>query len=474
MRLLNFIVIALSISCPCIASGQQGITQPNILLIYADDLGYGDLASYGHPVIKTPNLDALAARGLRLTNYYAPSALCSPSRAGLLTGRHPYRTGIETWIPEGSGIYLRTEEVTLAEVLASVGYQTALIGKWHLNSDLGSAAEPQPGDQGFDYFYGHNAFQIPSNRNPTNLFRNGAALKMQEGYTAQLYADEAIAWLERRDESRPFFLYLSMAEPHTAIENPPAYNEQYSDFTNGPIIPITSAGGEIPKNKLVARGPGEYYANITYMDAQLGRVLQLLKDLSVDEETVVVFASDNGPVTANWFNWWEVNAYGETGGLRGRKHLLYEGGIKVPAIVRYPGVTTPGTESNEFIIGTDFFATLAKIGGGDIPADRPIDGLDVRPVLAGGKLPSRSAFWALPSESDLEFAVRQGQWKLLLNTNREARELYNLDEDPLELFNLLEDNPRMAQQLNDFFKLTLSSMEADPFRPHRKSSPPLN
>ena len=280
--------------------------------------------------------------------------------------------------------------------------------------------------------------------------------------------------MEGRDESKPFFLYLSMAEPHTVIENPPAFNELYSNFTNGPIIPITSASGGIPKNKLVARGPGEYYANITYMDAQLGRVLKLLKDLSIDEETVVVFASDNGPVTSNWINWWEVNAYGETGGLRGRKHFLYEGGIKVPAIVRYPGVTTPGTESNELIVGTDFFATLAKIGGGDIPTDRPIDSLDIRPVLAGGKMPSRSAFWALSSESNLEFAVRQGQWKLLLDSNKEARELYNLDEDPLELFNLLKVNPRMAQQLNDFFTLTLSSIEADPFRPQQKPSPPLN
>lgn len=167
-------------------------TQPNILLTYVDDLGYGDLASYGHPVIKTPNLDALAADGLKLTNYYAPSALCSPSRAGLLTGRNPYRTGIKSWIPEGSEIFLRSDEVTLAEVLKAAGYATAHIGKWHLNSDLGSDNEPQPTDQGFDYFYGHNAFQIPTNRNPTNLYRNGVALEVQEGYTAELYANEAI------------------------------------------------------------------------------------------------------------------------------------------------------------------------------------------------------------------------------------------------------------------------------------------
>ncbi|MFT5132445.1 MAG: arylsulfatase A-like enzyme [Gammaproteobacteria bacterium] len=465
MKILNYVVIALILSYPCFASAQQDITQPNILLIYVDDLGYGDLASYGHPVIKTPNLDALADKGLRLTNYYAPSALCSPSRAALLTGRHPYRTGIESWIPAGSGIYLHAEEVTLAEVLVSVGYQSALIGKWHLNSNLGSDTEPQPGNQGFGYFYGHNAFQIPSNRNPTNLFRNGKALEMQEGYTAQLYADEAIAWLSRRDKSKPFFLYLSMAEPHTAIENPAAFNEQYATFTNGPIIPITSTDGNIPKDKLVARGPGEYYANITYMDEQLGRVLQSLKDLSIDEETVIVFASDNGPVTANWINWWEVNAYGETGGLRGRKHFLYEGGIKVPAIIKYPGVTAPGSVSNELIVGTDFFATLAKIGGAEIPTDRPIDSLDIMPILAGGKMPSRSAFWALPSESELEFAVRQGEWKLLLDRNKKAKELYNLDEDPLEFFNLLNTHPAIAQQLIESFNQTLSSIEADPFKP---------
>jgi arylsulfatase A-like enzyme len=142
----------------------QAQTRPNILLIYVDDLGYGDLGSFGHPVIQTPNIDRLASEGVTLTNYYAPSALCSPSRAGLLTGRIPYRTGIRSWIPEGTDIYLHDEEITLAEVLKSVGYATAIVGKWHLNSDLGSKDEPQPTDQGFDYFYGHNAFQIPANR----------------------------------------------------------------------------------------------------------------------------------------------------------------------------------------------------------------------------------------------------------------------------------------------------------------------
>ena len=212
--------------------------RPNVVLINVDDLGYGDLGCYGHRVIRTPNLDKLASQGLRFTQFYAPSALCSPSRAGLLTGRTPYRTGIKSWIPGNSGIYLHKSEITLAALLKRSGYATALIGKWHLNSDLGDAAQPQPRDHGFDYSYGHNAFQLPTNHNPTNVYRNGQLLPPQEGYTAQLYADEAIRWLEQRAAGEPFFLYLAPAEPHTSIANPPEFNAMYSGYTRGPVVPI--------------------------------------------------------------------------------------------------------------------------------------------------------------------------------------------------------------------------------------------
>jgi arylsulfatase A-like enzyme len=448
-----------------VAADGHAATQPNILLIYVDDLGYGDLGSYGHPVLRTPNIDALANDGLRLTNYYAPSALCSPSRAGLLTGRYPYRTGIKSWIPEGSDIYLHDEEITLAEILRSVGYATAHIGKWHLNSDLGSSTEPQPTDQGFDYFYGHNAFQIPTNHNPTNVFRNGVSLGVQKGYTADLYADESIAWLQQQGRNKPFFLYLSMAEPHTTFENPTEYNQMYAEFTDGPIVPIESGSSVPPKATLVPRGPGEYYANVTYMDFQLGRVMQALDDMGIADETVVVFASDNGPVTSAWLQWYETNAYGSTGGLRGRKHFLYEGGIKVPAIIRYPGVTRPGTSSDALALGTDIFTTLVNIGGGEIPQDRPIDGIDIRALLAGDDLPERAVFWSLQSHGELEFAVRRGAWKLLLDRDHEPRELYNLDEDPLEFFNLLDANQVIAQQLKSYFNGMITSIENDPVRP---------
>ena len=222
------------------------IGAPNVLLIYTDDLGYGDLGCYGHPVIKTPHIDKLAQDGLKLTNYYAPSALCSPSRAALLTGRTPYRTGVQSWIPEDTGIYLHKQETTIAELLKENGYATALIGKWHLNSDLGDPEEPQPSDHGFDYSYGNNAFQTPTNRNPDNLFRNGEALGVVEGFTSELYADESIRWLKQRKiKNEPFFLYLSMNEPHTPLENPDHFNAMYSDFSYGGIVPIPS-GGPIP------------------------------------------------------------------------------------------------------------------------------------------------------------------------------------------------------------------------------------
>ncbi|RLA33077.1 MAG: arylsulfatase [Gammaproteobacteria bacterium] len=456
---------AILINLLLLVSAVQAAPQPNILLIYVDDLGFGDLGSYGHPVLQTPNIDALAADGLKLTSYYAPSAICSPSRAALLTGRLPYRTGIKSWIPHDSGIYLRDEEVTLAEVLKAAGYGTAHIGKWHLNSDLGSTSEPQPTDQGFDYFYGHNAFQMPTNHNPVNIFRNKTALPMQEGYTAELYASEAIQWLERRDENKPFFLYLSMAEPHTTIENPPEYNDMYAQYTNAEIVPIPNGSPVPPKALLVPRGPGEYYANITYMDAQLGRVFDWLGQHDLEENTIVVFSSDNGPVTSGWINWWEVNAYGSTGGYRGRKHFLYEGGLRVPTIIRYPNVIEPGSESNAPVIGMDLFVTLANIGGGKVPDDRAIDGIDVQPIFSGGELPQRSLFWALDSVSELQFAIRKGSWKLLLDGEQKPRELYNLAEDPLEFFNLIDEEKEISAQLSSEAAAFLADIASDPLRP---------
>ncbi|XOV84814.1 MAG: sulfatase-like hydrolase/transferase [bacterium] len=439
---------------------------PNLLLIYVDDLGYGDLGHYGHPVIQTPNIDQLADSGATLTQYYAPSALCSPSRAALLTGRHPYRTGIQSWIPHGSGIFLKDEELTLAELLKQAGYATALIGKWHLNSDLGDAGQPQPNDQGFTYFYGHNAFQIPTNKDPTNIYRNRTALPTQKGFTAQLYADESISWLSKQVDT-PFFLMLSMAEPHTSIENPDEYNNLYKTYTKGPIEPIFSGGSEPPKDKLIPRGPGEYYANVTYMDAQIGRVLAWLQVRpEIEQNTIVVFASDNGPVTSDWINWWEVNAYGSTGGLRGRKHYLYEGGIRVPALIRFPGKVPSNTTVSTPMVGTDLFTTLLTWLNIPVPSDRPIDGQDMTRALmqidATAPEVNRSFVWALPSESVFEYAIRLADWKLLLDAQQQPRALYDLATDPLELFNLIDQQPQQTGKLHQLFLTEMAAIRADP------------
>lgn len=440
--------------------------RPNVVLINADDLGYGDLACYGHPVIRTPHLDALAAAGLRFTQFYAPSALCSPSRAALLTGRTPYRTGIRSWIPARSGIHLHRSEITLATLLRRAGYATALVGKWHLNSDLGDPAQPQPADHGFDHAYGHNAFQVPTNRNPTNVHRNGRLLPPQEGYTAQLYADEAIRWLEQRAAGEPFFLYLAPAEPHTTIENPAEFNALYAGFTRGPIVPIPSGQAQPPEALLVPRGPGEYYANVTYLDHQIGRVLSALDRLGHAKDTIVIFTSDNGPVTRAWENWYEVNAHGETGGLRGRKHHLYEGGIRVPAFVRWPGVVAPGTVTAAPTIGMDLFVTLAGLCGVPVPADRAIDGVDIAALLRGGAAPApRDLYWALPTADGRDYAFRRGDWKLILNDRLEPVELYDLARDPLELIDRRADEPARVGELASAFRIHHAGVLADPLRP---------
>jgi arylsulfatase A-like enzyme len=444
-------------------------SQPNILLIYVDDLGYGDLGSYGHAVIQTPNIDKLAADGMSFTSNYSPSALCSPSRAGLMTGRTPYRTGIQSWISHDSGVFLRDEEITLAELLSGEGYETVHIGKWHLNSDLGSDTEPQPTEQGFDYYYGHNAFQIPTNHNPTNVYRGKTLLPQQSGYTADIYANEAIRWLENRNESAPFFMYLAMAEPHTSFANPPEYNAMYESYTRGDVVAIPNGQKDPPKEMLVPRGPGEYYANITYMDAQIGRVLQWLDAHDVYDETVVVFSSDNGPVTSQWINWWEVNAHGSTGGFKGRKHFLYEGGIRVPAIIRFANTVEPGSVSDAPIVGMDWFVTLANIGGAEVPTDRSIDGIDISPLFAGKKLPKRTLFWALSPDdrgiTDIEYAVRVDSWKLMLDARRNPLELYNLDEDPMEFFNLIDSRPLLVDHLLGEAVAILDSIDNDSLRP---------
>ena len=201
------------------------------------------------------------------------------------------------------------------------------------------------------------------------------------------------------------------------------------------------------------------------MDAQLGRVLNELDVQGLTDDTIIVFASDNGPVTSDWRKWWEVNAYGSTGGLRGRKHYLYEGGIKVPAIIKYPGLIDGGSISDQAVVGMDLFVTLANLAGADVPADRPIDGVNIEAVFKGGELKSRVLFWALPTDTDIEYVIRKNDWKLFIDKNRKPVELYNLADDPLEFFNVKQQEKMVSKDLMDIFAGMIRSIDEDPLRP---------
>jgi arylsulfatase A-like enzyme len=443
--------------------------RPNILLIVADDLGYGDLGVYGHHTLKTPSLDRLAREGLRFTSYYAASPLCSPSRAAMLTGRTPFRTGIESWIPEDTDVQLGPREVTIATLLQHGGYQTFLSGKWHLNGGLDVKRHTQPQDHGFEHWLAFHAFAIPNHRNPENFFRDGKPLGRIEGYAAQIVADEAIGFLESRRAGAPFFLYVAFAEPHGTIASPEFFTDLYSAFTRGRPEPFAN-GAAIPSN-LAARGPGEYYANVTHLDFQVGRLLERIDRLGLRDDTLVIFTSDNGPVTEDWRHWYEVNLYGSTGGLRGRKADLYEGGVRVPAIVRWPGRVAAGRETDAPAIGYDLLPTLAAVGGAAVPTDRTIDGEDLSPLLRGEPwIRRRPLYWEFEDGQGFHYALRDGDQKLIADKALANVRLYDLARDRFEVDDRAAQEPGLVASLLARLRAMAADVAADPRRPPRRQA----
>lgn len=440
----------------------QNPQAPNIILILADDLGYGDLAHFGHRFIQTPHLDELARQGLTLKHFYAPSPLCSPSRAGMLTGRTPFRTGIKSWIPENDSIYLIRKEITIASLLKRAGYHTFFGGKWHLNGGLQNPQHPQPQDHGFDHWLGTHNFTLPTHKNPHNFFRNGNPVGEIQGFAAQIVVDEALQWMQNIDKKDPFFMFVSLHEPHSEIASPDSFNIHYQQFTDG----------RIDLKNLEDRGPGEYYANISHLDYQVGRLLSKLEDLELAQNTLVIFTSDNGPVTDEWRYWWEVNMYGETAGLRGRKADLFEGGLRVPCIMRYPGIIVPGSISEEPVQGYDLLPTMAALAGIQLPTDRIIDGVDVSAIFKNQPLNrEKPLFWAFEIRDyddphGYYYAVRQENWKLISDKDLQKTLLYNLKDDPYEVRELSREHPEQVERLLRFIGEMRQSIKEDPLRPH--------
>lgn len=368
--------------------------RPNIVLIVCDDLGNGDLACFGDKALLTPNVDKLATEGLRLTNCYAAHPNCSPSRTALMTGRTPTRAGVRDWLPHGSSMHMRRSEITIATLLKEAGYGTCVVGKWHMNGRFNDPAQPQPGEQGFDHWFCTQNVALPNHHNPENFVRNGKPVGRIEGYSADIVADEAIRWVTgERDQAKPFFLYVAFHEPHEPIATDPKYAKLYPSAD-----PSYS----------------NFNGNITQMDAALGRLMQTLDEHGLRDNTLVFFTSDNGPAIT------PMHPHGSTGGLREKKGWLYEGGIRVPGIVRWPGVTTPGSISDEPVSGVDFLQTACAIAGIEPPHDRKLDGASFRPVLKGKPvLRTTPLYWHFNRAfGDPKVIVRVGDWKILASLDK--------------------------------------------------------
>ena len=418
--------------------------QPNLILFLADDLGYGDLASYGHPIIKTPNLDAFAQQGVRLTQCYSASAVCSPSRSALLTGRTPFRNGVYTWIAEGGVAHLRTSEIALPRLLKGAGYATCHSGKWHLNGLFNNLAQPQPGDHGYDWWMATQNNAGPSHENPSNFVRNGQPVGPLQGYSAPLVVGEAITWLqEKRDTSKPFFLAVWTHEPHYPIKSDPKFKALYPNLTDD-----------------VQR---EHHANVTQMDHAFGMLMKSLDEQKLTDSTFVFFTSDNGPEGDGI----TTPGRGSSGGLRERKRSMHEGGIRVPGMVRWPGTIKPGPVCSTPVVGSDLFPTILEMCGANPPTDRIIDGISVLPALTGKatvlerKVP---LFWRLdmaPPREKATMAMRDGDFKVLASADFKNVELYDLAKDPAETTNLNDSQPERAASMRDRLKALNAGIESE-------------
>lgn len=435
-RFLSGILLAATL-LPCATAADR----PNLIVFLADDLGYGDLGCYGHPLIQTPNLDAFAKEGVRLTQCYAASAVCSPSRSAILTGRTPHRNGVYTWIAEGGEVHLRPSEITLPKLLRESGYTTCHSGKWHLNGWFNDPRHPQPGDHGYDWWFATQNNAAPSHENPSNFVRNGAAAGALTGYSAPLVVREAVNWLkEKRDPAKPFFLAVWTHEPHYPIKSAPELKARYASLTDDVQV--------------------EHHANVTQMDHAFGELMTALDTQGLRENTFVFFTSDNGPEGDGV----KSPGRGSQGGLRGRKRDLHEGGIRVPGLARWPGHIPPGSVSETPVIGSDLFPTFLAAAGVKAPADRVLDGIDVTAAVSG-KIRAlerpQPLYWRLHMAPNAQYAMREGNWKLLADATLTQFELYDLGSDPAESHDLAKEETARLKDLQQRFLAHNAAVEAE-------------
>jgi len=414
------------------AAAQPASSPPNIVMLFADDLGYGDLSSFGHPTIRTPNIDRLGAEGVRLTAFYDAASVCTPSRAALLTGRYAVRTGLARILSPNADTGIAASEITIADALRARGYRTAAIGKWH----LGDKPRFLPTAEGFDSWLGvpySNDMDVPQGYPPLPLMRDTSVVERptDQGLLTQRYTDEALRVI-RESRGRPFFIYLAYTMPHVPLHASPAF--------------------------LGKSHAGLYGDVVEEIDASVGRIVAALRQAGADRNTLVVFTSDNGPWQsipkahiANGMHPWDG---GSAGPLRGAKFSTYEGGFRVPAVVRWPARIPAGRTSGELATTMDLYTTFLRAAGAAVPNDRPVDGHDLLPMLASGAAsPTKELFYM---SGDSVEAVRDARWKFRYTNHGRTgvapgtppvSELYDLDVDPGERYNVAADHPDIVARL---------------------------
>ena len=461
---------------------------PNIIFILADDLGYGELGCYGQEKIRTPNIDQLAAQGMRFTQHYSGSPVCAPSRCSLLTGKHTGHCYIrdndemsergDVWRdPSFEGQRpLLPETMTIGKILKEAGYTTAAIGKWGLG---GPGSSGEPNRQGFDFWYGYLCQRLAHNYYPTHLWRNNkkemlegneyffahqklpddrnpydrAAYEKYKGrqYSMDLLLKEAIDFI-RANQKNPFFLYLAFTVPHAAIQVPEDSLQEYMGAF--PETPYKGEKGYLP-HPMPRAG---YAAMITRMDREIGKVMALIKDLGLDDDTLVVFSSDNGPTFNGGV---DAEFFKSAGPLRGLKASLYEGGILVPMIARWPGKIKAGMVRDHISAFWDFLPTFTELLG--IKSPQAVDSISILPTFLGRPEKQKMheyLYW----EYDGSQAVRLADWKALRKAVGEVIELYDLQHDLSETDNVASDNPKIVSRILEIMDKGRTESELFPLK----------
>ncbi|MFP4055446.1 MAG: sulfatase [Candidatus Brocadiia bacterium] len=420
--------------------------KPNVVVILADDLGYGDLSSYGAPDLRTPHVDRIGAEGMRFDYAYANCPVCSPTRAALLTGRYPEMVGVPGVIrthERNSWGYLSPQAKLLPRALAPRGYTSALVGKWH----LGLQPPNLPNLRGFGLFHGFLGDMMDDyfthRRHGHNYMRHNRETIDPEGHATDLFTEWACQFIRRQKAGQPFFLYLAYNAPHTPIQPPKEWLER---------VKAREPGMDGKRARLVAL--------IEHMDHGIGRVLAALEEAGLAKNTLVLFTSDNGGQSG-------VGA--RNGPLRAGKGTLYEGGIRVPMVARWPGRIEAGSRSDRVVLSMDIYPTVVEAAGGSV--DHPIDAVSFLPTLLGGDRaePGRDLFFGRREGGKFRGGtiecIRRGPWKLLRPMPGEPFELYNLDDDPQEKHDLAEERPEKLRELEAALRAQLQKYREVPWQP---------